>query len=194
MLDTTPLLNSFRSYTEFSDEDFARFLEFCVPFRLKKNDFFYKAGEVPKYSPFILKGCARQFRINENGDEQIILFVEEGTWAGQIGSMRSKVPTDIYLQATEDCELLGVTIADADHLMEAMPAYQKYFSKKYPVDHAQLMNDALRIKTDTPENLYSWLLKTRPSLIQRVPQHLIANYLGLRTETISRIRKKLAGK
>jgi CRP-like cAMP-binding protein len=193
-LDTKPLLNSLRSYTEFSDEDFSKFLELCVPFELKKNDFFYKSGEVPKYSPFILKGCARQFRINENGDEQIILFIEEGTWAGQIGSMRSKIPTDVYLQATEDCEIVAITIENADLLMDAMPAYQRYFSKKYPLDHAQLMNDALRIKTETPENLYTWLLETRPTLLQRVPQHLIANYLGIRTETISRIRKKLVGK
>lgn len=142
----------------------------------------------------MLKGCARQFRINENGEEQVILFVEEGTWAGQIGSMRSKIPTDIYLQATEDCEMIGMTIENADLLMNTMPAYQRYFSKKYPVDHAQLLNDALRIKTDTPENLYHWLLETRPTLLQRVPQHLIANYLGIRTETISRIRKKIAGK
>jgi len=181
-------------YTEFSDKDFAKFLEFCVPFKLKKNDFFYKSGEIPKYSPFILKGCTRQFTINENGDEQIILFVEEGTWAGQIGSMRSKIPTDVCLQATEDCDILAITIEHADHLLDKIPAYQKYFTKKYPVDHAQLMNDALRIKTDTPENLYRWLLETWPFLLQRVPQHYIANYLGIRTETISRIRKKLVGK
>lgn len=193
-MNTTPLLHSFRLYTEFSDEDFAKFLELCVEFKLKKNEFFYRSGEVPKYSPFILKGCARQFRINENGDEQTVLFVEEGTWAGQMGSMRNKIPTDIYLQATEECEILGMTIENADLLMDTMPAYQRYFSKKYPLDHAKLMNDALRIKTDTPENLYRWLLETRPSLLQRVPQHLIANYLGIRTETVSRIRKKLVGK
>lgn len=194
MVDTQPLLNSFRAYTDFKDEDFDEFIKYCVPFKLKKNDFFYKAGEVPKYSPFILKGCTRQFTINENGGEQIILFVEEGTWAGQIGSMRSKIPTDVYLQATESCDILGVTIESADLLLDKLPAYQRYFTKKYPVDHAQLLNDSVRIKTDTPENLYIWLLETRPSLLQRVPQHYIANYLGIRTETISRIRKKMVGK
>ncbi len=193
-MDTQPLLKSFRTYTEFTEEDFAVFMECCVPFQLKKNEFFYKAGEVPKYSPFILKGCTRQFIINEKGEEQIILFVEEGTWAGQIGSMRNKIPTEVYLQATEDCDILGLTIEHADMLMDKVPAYQKYFTKKYPVDHAQMMNDALRIKTDTPENLYRWLLETKPSLLQRIPQHYIANYLGIRTETISRIRKKIASK
>jgi CRP-like cAMP-binding protein len=193
-MDTLPLLNSFRAYTDFTDEDFAVFIKYCIPIKLKKNEFFYKAGEVPKYSPFILKGCTRQFTMNENGDEQIILFVEEGTWAGQIGSMRSKIPTNVYLQATENCDILGITIENADFLMDKLPTYQRYFTKKYPVDHAHMMNNALRIKTDTPENLYNWLLETQPSLLQRVPQHYIANYLGIRTETISRIRKKIAGK
>lgn len=192
ILDTQLLLSHFRSYVTFSEEDFNEFVTFLTPFKLKKNEIFYRAGEIPRYSPFILKGCTRQFTIDEAGEEKIILFVEEGTWAGQIGSMRSRTPTNIYLQATEDCDILGITIENADLAMDRFPSYQKYFLKKYPIDHARLLEEALRIKTDTPENLYAWLSETKPSLLQRVPQHYIANYLGMRPETLSRIRKKLS--
>jgi CRP-like cAMP-binding protein len=191
-LNTQFLLSHLRSYVEFSDEDFQEFLALLVPFHIKKNDLFYRAGEVPQYSPFILKGCTRQYTINEEGEEQIIRFIEEGTWAGQIGSMRSNVPTNVFLQATEDCDILGITIENKEYAMDRFPSYQKYFTKKYPIDHAYLMEEALKIKTDTPENLYRWLVETKPSLIQRVPQHYIANYLGIRPETISRIRKKMS--
>lgn len=191
-MDTTILLQHFRSYVDFSEEDFRDFEKLVVPFYLKKNEFFYKAGEVPKYSPFILKGCARQYILNENGEEQTILFTEEGNWSGQIGSMRSRIPTNINLQAIEDCEIVGITIENADLAMEKFPAYQKYFLKKYPVDHARLLEQANRLKTETPEALYLELMEKNPSLILRVPQHYIANYLGVRTETISRIRKKIA--
>lgn len=190
-MDTSILFNHFNSYVNFSEEDFDEFVKLLVPIELKKNELFYTAGEVPKYSPFIIKGCTRQFTINEKGEEQIILLVEEGTWAGQIGSMRSKIPTDVYLKATEDCDILGITIENVDLGFDKFPAFQKYFSKKYPADHARLLSDASRIKNDTPENLYKWLLEERPSLLQRVPQRYIANYLGIRTETLSRIRKKI---
>ncbi|MES2761436.1 MAG: Crp/Fnr family transcriptional regulator [Bacteroidota bacterium] len=191
-MDTSLFYKHFLEYVDFPEEDFNEFSKLLVPFILKKNEIFYRAGEIPKYSPFILKGCVRQYITNENGEEQNILFVEEGTWSGQIGSMRNKVPTNVTMQALEDCEILGMTIENADYAMEKFPAYGKYFIKKYPADHARLLEQSNRLKTETPELLYTDLMKERPSLILRVPQHHIANYLGVRTETISRIRNKIA--
>ena len=193
-MDTSLLLDNFRYYVEFSDEDFAKFLPLLTPFTLKKNEVFYKAGQVPKYSPFILKGCVRQFVTDENGAEQTILFTEEGMWSGQIGSMRSKIPTNVTLQAIEYCELVGITLENIDYAMEIIPAYRRYFTKKYPIDHARFLEQANRLKTESPETLYLALLQQHPSLILRVPQHYIANYLGVRTETISRIRNKIANR
>ena len=191
-MDTAILLRNFRSYVEFPDDDFAVYLKLLTPFKLKKNELFYRAGEVPKYSPFILKGCVRQYITNEHGDEQTILFTEEGMWSGQIGSMRSRIPTNVNLQAMEDCELVGITLENFEYALENIPAYQRYFTKKYPIDHARFLEQAHRLKTEPPEILYRELLEQHPSLILRVPQHYIANYLGVRTETISRIRKKIS--
>jgi len=191
-MNASLLLNNFRSYVEFSDADFAEYEKLLTPFKLKKNEHFYRAGEVPKYSPFILKGCVRQYILDENGTEQTILFTEEGMWSGQVGSMRSRIPTNVNLQAIEDCELVGITIENIDLAMEKIPAYQRYFTKKYPIDHARFLEQANRLKTESPETLYLELMESTPSLILRVPQHYIANYLGVRTETISRIRKKIS--
>ena len=190
-MDTRMLLRHLQTYVDFSEEEFSEFIKLFVPFHLKKNAFFYKAGEVPRYSPFIVKGCLIQYYTTQEGEERIVRIIEENEWAGQIGSMRSNIPTDLYLKTYEDCELLGITIENADYGMDHFPAYRKFFSKKYPFDHARLLQEANRIKSDTPENLYMWLMEERPSLILRVPQHYIANYLGIRTETISRIRKKM---
>jgi len=191
-VDTSLLLRHVRSVTDFPDEEFERFIQLFEPFYLRRGEHFYKAGEVPTHSPFIVKGCLRQYTVNEDGDEQILRFIEEDNWAGQVGSMRTGIPTDLYLQALEDCEILGITIANADYGMDTIPAYRRFFGKKYPADHAQLLYEANRIKTETPESLYLWLMNERPSLIRRVPQHYIASYLGVRTETLSRIRNKIA--
>lgn len=191
-MNTSLLLKSFRSYVEFTEEDFQEFLKLVEPFRVKKNELFYTAGSVPKYSPFILKGCMRQYYITDEGNEKTVQFIEEGTWAGQIGSMRSKTPTNLNLQALEDCEILGITIENADNGLQKFPAYQKYFVTKYPIDHARMLEEAAMIKTEPPELLYQWLLKTKPSLLNRVPQQYIASYLGIRPETLSRIRNKIS--
>jgi CRP-like cAMP-binding protein len=193
-LDTGIFLTHLRSYVDVPEEEFRAFLTLLVPLQLKKDKHFYRAGEVPRYSPFILKGCLRQYVVNDNGEEQIILFNEEGNWAGQIGSMRTKIPTNIYLQALEDCEILGITLDHIDLGMARFPWYQRYFLKKYPVDHARLLEQANRLKTESPETLYRELLNERPSLVLRVPQYHIANYLGVRTETLSRIKNKIAGR
>lgn len=184
-------LKHLRSYVEVPEADFPEFLRLLVPLKLKKGACFYKAGEIPRYSPFILKGCLRQYILNEKGEEQIILFNEEGNWAGQIGSMRTQTPTNVFLEALEPCEALGITIEQIDRGMVLFPWYQRYFLKKYPTDHARLLEQANRLKTESPEVLYQELLRDHPSLVLRVPQHYIANYLGIRTETLSRIRKRL---
>ncbi|WP_448702852.1 Crp/Fnr family transcriptional regulator [Mucilaginibacter sp. AW1-3] len=190
-MDTSIFLCHLRSYVEVPDKDFPEFLKLLVPLWLGKGEHFYRGGEVPRYSPFILKGCLRQYTLDESGREQIILFNEEGNWAGQIGSMRSRTPTNVYLHALEPCEILGITIENVDRGMAQFPWYQRYFLKKYPTDHALLLEAANRLKTESPEVLYRELMETRPSLLLRVPQHYIANYLGVRTETLSRIKNKL---
>ncbi len=190
-MDKHILLQTLQKYSDFTEEHFAEFLNLFVPFKIKKNEYFYKAGEIPKYSPFIVKGCMRKFFINENGDEQIIYFAEEGWFAGEIQCMRTKTKTEMYLQALEDCEILGITLENANAGFEKFPAYRQFVDVKFALDQSQIIHEATQHKNDSPETIFLRLLEKRPRLLQRVAQHHIANYLGITTETISRIRKKI---
>ena len=187
------LLQALQEYSNFSDADFPEFLELFEPFELKKGEHFYSAGEIPKYSPFIIKGCMRKYFINNDGEEQIIFFAEEGWFAGEVQCMRTNTKTQMYLQALEDCEILGINIKNVGIAMDKFPEYRKFFDLRYPLEHNRLIQESIRLRSESPEDLYKWLLETRPSIIQRVPQHYIANYLGMRAETLSRIRKKISG-
>jgi CRP-like cAMP-binding protein len=135
----------------------------------------------------------RKYFINNEGEEQIIYFAEEGWFAGELQCMRTNTKTQMYLQALEDCELLGITMANALKALEAFPEYRNFVDKRYAVDHNRLLEESTRLRGESPEDLYLWLMNERPSIIQRVPQNQIANYLGIRTETLSRIRKKMSG-
>jgi CRP-like cAMP-binding protein len=192
VVNTHLLLQDLQRYSAFPQAEFPDFIKLFSCLTLSKNELFYTAGTIPKYSPFLIKGCMRQYYVNEEGEEKIVRFVEEGGWAGQIGSMRNKIPTNLNLQAIEDCEILGITIENADYGLLRFQEYQKYFVTKYPLDHGLMIEEATRIQTDAPEVSYLRLLKEQPSLLNRVPQHYIANYLGIRPETLSRIRSKVA--
>lgn len=191
-MNTDILIQEIRKVSEISGDDADKFLALFKPFTVKKGEHFYRAGEVPRYSPFIVKGCMRKYFINEDGEEQIVFFAEEGWFAGEIQCMRTHIKTEMYLQALEDCEILGITLENADWGLSNIPAYKRWFDVTYPLTHNRIIQEATRLKSDTPESLYLRLLKNRPSLILRVPQHHLANYLGIRAETISRIRKKIA--
>jgi CRP-like cAMP-binding protein len=191
-LNTHLLLQDLQRYAPFPEAEFSEFIKLFTHLTLSKNEFFYTAGTIPKYSPFLVKGCMRQYFVNEQGEEKTVRFIEEGAWGGQIGSMRNRVPTNLNLQAIEDCEILGITIENADIGLTRFPEYQKYFVTKYPLDHGLMIEEAARIRTDAPEVSYLRLMKEKPSLLTRIPQHFIANYLGIRPETLSRIRNKIA--
>lgn len=192
LVNTDILLQEIRKVSNISEQDAVKFLALFKQFTVRKDEHFYRAGEVPRYSPFIVKGCMRKYFINDDGEEHIVYFAEEGWFAGEVQCMRTGTKTEMYLQALEDCEILGITLENADWGLNNIPAYKRWFDVTYPMTHNRIIQEATRLKSDTPETLYLRLLKSRPSLILRVPQHHLAKYLGIRTETISRIKKKIA--
>jgi CRP/FNR family transcriptional regulator len=179
------------SYIPVSKDNFERFLSLFKPVFLKKGEHHYQAGIVPKYSSFILKGCFRQYLIDDQGSEQIVQFYDESMWVGEVESMINHTPTNMNLQALEDSILLCITGDDMCNAMEHTPWLQHYTILKNFSDNAKIREETSRNKMTSPEDLYLEILKQRPSLILRVPQKYIASFLGIRKETLSRIRKRI---
>lgn len=178
------------SYVQISRDEFESFFNLLKPVHLKKGEFHYIAGKVPRYWSFILKGCLREYFIDTQGNEQIFQFYEENTWVGQVESMITQKPTDMNLQALEDCELLCIT---GDDMCNAAKTswIQHYTIQNSFSQNAAVMENFNRIKSASPEGLYLEILNERSSLLLRVPQHYIANFLGMRKETLSRVRKRV---
>ena len=179
------------SYVQISRDEFELFFNLFKPVYLKKGEFHYIAGKVPKYWSFTLKGCLREYCLDSQGDEKICGFYEENTWVGQVESMINQKPTDMNLQALEDCELLCITGNDMCSAAKT-PWIQHFMIQKSFADNAIIMENSNRIKSASPEALYLEILKERPSLLLRVPQHYIASFLGIRKETLSRVRRRVA--
>jgi len=160
------------------------------PKKLRKKQYFLQEGDVCRHTGFVVKGALRQFSVDDKGNEHIVNLFIENYWATDRESMIMLTPSQYNIDAWEDAELLLITRADMLDLMEKIPAL---------VEMIRLMDERNAIATqrrvnstisNTAEKRYEEFAGNHPQFIQRFPQHVIASYLGITKETLSRIRKQ----
>jgi len=184
------LLKELQSKHDFPEADFQQLLNLFEERRYKKNEIIFRSGEIVKYTFFILQGCFRQFYINAEGTERTIYIMEEGRWTGEMSSFMNETPTNMNLQALEDCTVLAITKTKWEYAIRNIPEYSLYHIKNHYRMIAWLKEQLGRAVTEKPDEVYRQLIKESPHLLQRLPQYEIAKYLGVTPETLSRIRKR----
>ena len=133
----------------------------------------------------------RQYIVNEKGEESIVYFAEERHFIGDLPSIRNKTISNYNFQAIEECELLTISAENWEQAFIKFPWWTEAHLTGYQKWAALLQQQMAERHTLPGEVRYLNLLKAKPKLFQRVPQHFIASYLGLSAETLSRIRKKI---
>jgi CRP-like cAMP-binding protein len=159
--------------------------------KLRKKQYFLQEGEVCKYTGFIVKGAMRQYSVDDNGVEHFLHLYTENYWATDRESSIMLTPTRYNIDAWEDTEMLVISRAEMLELMEKIPSLVKMFQKldeRNAVASHRRLNSSL--SNDAKER-YKEFAENHPQFIQRFPQHIIASYLGITKETLSRIRKKV---
>jgi len=189
--DTTLFIEELQKRVVIPEGEFEKFLALWEFRKFNRNKFILQAGEVPKFSIFVLKGCLRQYIVNETGEESIVYFAEERHFIGDLPSIRSKTISNYNFQAIEECELLTISAENWEQAFIKFPWWTEAHLKGYQKWAALLQQQLVERHTLTGEVRYLNLLKSKPKLFQRVPQHYIASYLGISPETLSRIRKKI---
>jgi len=157
--------------------------------QLNKHELWEKEGKISEWMGFVNSGLLRQYMLKD-GQEFTIEFSWEGDFVGNHLSFQTQTPSTSNMQALEPCELLVMPFQQFMQFYQSIPATQKT-AELIGLQKQQAMaarNSSLLI--DSPEERYIKLLNEKPSLINRVPQYLIAQYLGIRPESLSRIRKR----
>jgi CRP-like cAMP-binding protein len=167
--------------------------EVFVPKKLKKRQFFLQEGEVCKYSAFIVKGAMRQYRVDDKGVEHILRLSIENWWVADRESYIMLTPSRYNIDAWQDCELLTLTRADYLEKLNLIPAINE-MAKKMDENFAIATQRRVSSISLSAEERYAELVQTYPEFLQRFPQHLIASYLGISRETLSRLRSNAAKK
>jgi len=157
---------------------------------LKKKEFLLQPGKLCPGNYFVVKGCLRLYFVNDKLHEQIIQFAIENWWMADHDSLSNKQPSQCYIQAVEPCELLLLSEKNRILLFEQIPKLEGYFSIIMQKAFVAAQRRIGFIFNQTEEERYRHFAKLFPGFIQRVPQYMLASYLGFTPQFLSRIRAK----
>ncbi len=183
-----------KSEQKLTDEEKLLIKSKFQPKRLRKRQYFLQEGDVAKYVAFIIKGSARMFSVDDKGHEHIIRFGLESWWLNDAESYISLTPSRYNIEMLEDSELLVISVAEAYELRDKNLLFDltiKAMDKQASMATQRRIHSAISM---TAEERYDELVNTYPQFLQRFPQNMIASYLGLSPETLSRIRKNSMSK
>ncbi|MDQ3278173.1 MAG: Crp/Fnr family transcriptional regulator [Bacteroidota bacterium] len=164
---------------------------FFSPKKLRKKQYLLQEGDVCKYMAFVEKGLLRSYNVDNKGIDHMIQFAWEGWWISDTYSFLSSEPAAYNIDAIEDAELLLISLPHFEEMMLKVPKMERYFRILFQNNIISKERRLLSSITYSAEDKYLKLSETNPQLIQRIPQNLIASYLGITPETLSRIRKNL---
>jgi CRP-like cAMP-binding protein len=175
--------------TAISDDDFELIKKAFIPKKIRRKQYLLQEGEVCKYLSFIIRGAMRQYTVDDKGVEHVVRFGIENWWMADRESFELSVPTIYYIDAWEETELLQINSTNLRYLKDTVPtmkALTQEMEKRSYIAAQKRIHSAISL---TAEERYLDLLKQNPVFFQRFPQNMIASYLGISPETLSRIRK-----
>lgn len=172
--------------------------DFCrtvfVPKKLRKRQFLLQEGDVCRYTAFVEKGMLRTYTVDEKGNEPILQLAMEGWWVADLYSFLTNEPSPYNIEAIESCELLLVDKRSWDMLLDHVPPLERYFRILIQNNLIATQRRLMGAMVESAEEKYLKLIANFPGCLQRIPQHMVASYLGITPETLSRIRSQLASR
>jgi CRP-like cAMP-binding protein len=188
------LVKSIRSRIDVSDEGVDVLKKKLIPKKARKRQFLQNAGDICQYMIFVEHGLLRSFSDDKNGSEHTMQFAAEGWWISDMASFFSRENSKYNIEALEASELLLMSKQVMDELMDAVPQVQRYFLDLMQNHIIALQRRINVVQSMSAEETYLKLMEVNPDLINRASQQHIASYLGITPETLSRVRKQVAGR
>ncbi len=159
----------------------------------QKGDILLFEGQVSMECYFVLEGCVRQYYLIE-GEEKTTQFFTENDWVVSFNSFTQKIPANHYLVCNEDTTLVVGNEDKENALYQRFPKFESISRNIMGNVYGQQQELTASYVTDTPEQRYLKLLELRPNLLQRIPQYQLASYIGVKPESLSRIRRRIMQK
>ncbi len=187
------LSNFMAKFANFTDEETA-FISEIMPVRMyPKGTILLRPGQIATECYMNLKGLVRRYIIID-GEERTTEFYTEEQPIASLVSYNQKIPADHYFSCLEDTTLVVLSYDNEQMLNKKYPHLEKLCRVTTEVDYGNHQSKMARFMTSSPEERYQHLMQTNPDLLNRVPQYHLASYLGIKPESLSRIRKRMLQK
>lgn len=164
----------------------------CISDHAEKGGIVLKVNEVCKHNYFVARGCLRSYVFDKKGKEHILQFAPDDWWISERISLLSGDPATFYIDAIEDTSYVRVPEEFLTQLGMAVPAANALMERLKLNNFRSIRKRLISLLSDTGEDRYLSFVDTYPALALRLPQKMIASYLGITPESLSRIRKTLS--
>ncbi|MEO6316527.1 MAG: Crp/Fnr family transcriptional regulator [Chitinophagaceae bacterium] len=179
-----------KKFIDLSPEQAAMVTAYAKPVQAKKKTFLLKEGQICASNYFVERGCLRMFFTDEKGVEQTTQFAIENWWLTDYASFCSNKPSQFSIQAVEHSTIIAFDKTALDQLFTQLPQLERYFRLLLEKTAGATQWRVKYIYDLSKEEMYRFFSASYPDFVQRVPQYMLASYLGLTPEYLSEIRKK----
>jgi CRP-like cAMP-binding protein len=167
---------------------------YLLPKKLRKKQYLLQEGDVCKHIAFVEKGALKAYSVDDTGTESIIQFALEGWIISDLYSFLTSEPATYNIDALEDAELVLISKSAHENLLQKLPKYETYIRLQITGAYIAFQKRLTSIISLQLEERYKNFLAVYPNIAQRVPQHMIASYMGLTPETLSRVRSRISSR
>lgn len=182
----------FNKRVPLTEEDQELIKNYLTVKKLRKRQYLLQEGDVCHVVAFVEKGALRLYRVNEDGTEHIVQFTLDGSFITDLYSFLTNEPSIYNIDAIEDSELVLISRSASDELRKVSAKYQEFIFQATSEAYIQLERRITSTISLALEERYQDLMTNYPDIIQRVPQYMIASYMGLTPETLSRVRNRIS--
>jgi CRP-like cAMP-binding protein len=165
---------------------------YLTPKKLRKKQYLLQEGDVCKVIAFIEKGALRSYFVDEKGVERIVQFALEGWMIADLYSFLTSEPSTYNIDALEHSQLVLINKKAHNELLDKLPKYERYIRLLITDAYVALQKRITSVISLDLEERYTYFSSLYPDIVQRVPQHMIASYMGLTPETLSRVRRRIS--
>ncbi len=177
--------------THQEEEEIKHFLK---PKKLRRKQYLLQEGDVCKNIAFIEKGALKAYTVDDTGNEHILQFGLEGWTISDLFSFITGEPATYNIDAIEDSELVLISKTAHDQMLIEFPKYETYTRINITGAYLAMQKRLMSVISSPIDERYAQFIALYPDIVQRVPQHMIASYMGLTPETLSRVRKRISAK
>ncbi len=185
------LFKTLSHFVDLSDEDYSAIEERVQVKHLGNKEYLLREGETIHYLPFINQGLMVNYRLDPGGDMHVLQIRWTGKWLGDLISFFTGQPSKFNIRAYQATELLLIDRDTFDYITEKHPVFEKYFRRSIQEAYTSLIDRVFALHSRSAKQRYLDLIDNYPQLIDHLPHYLIASYLSIKPQSLSRIRKEL---